>query len=145
VVAQTATQEQAQALAEGLRRRGIDASQSYVDSLEGDIPAPTRPYVSPEARERIDESKRESDEYYGKMRGSIDAGRYAAATAVAARELTQSLARINEQGGQISESERFTILDSIRNAQRHLADAVALLNTEMSVSEAATEFLKNIG
>jgi len=36
VVAQTATDDQAQALAEGLRRRGVDRSESYVQSLNAE-------------------------------------------------------------------------------------------------------------
>lgn len=147
VVAQTATSEQAQALAEGLRRRGIDQSESYVQSLHGDeefVP-PARPEMTPETRERIEHTKNEINDYYQNIRNFIDAGRYATEASVASRELAQSLARTLERGGELSEDERHSIMDSIRNAQKHLADSIALLNTKTSVSDAAADYLKNIG
>lgn len=43
VVAQTATPEQAQALVEGLRQRGIEQSESYVQSLNTPLPVVVNP------------------------------------------------------------------------------------------------------
>lgn len=170
VVAHTATPEQAQALMEGLRRRALDHSEPYVQSLgasaaerieEGmrnrgldpdamreklaqrraNPPEPDRP--TPGAQATADQQRAEREEYYGRLQDFTSITHASNSAAMAAHQLTEGLARMATARRTLDDSTEEMVRDNIRHAREYLTIAEEMLGTQTSVADSATEWLKN--